>query len=168
MTLDEFNGLPTSKAIELITQCCAAERWVAQFIAQRPYLHKTDFLETAQAIWQTMAEPDYLQAFLAHPQIGDVHSLRKKFANTKTLAAGEQALVSEASTATLTTLAEKNTAYLKKFGFIFIVFATGKSADEMLALLDERLPHSREEELLIAAQEQFKITHLRLNHLLNA
>jgi len=85
---------------------------------------------------------------------------------TKALAAGEQSSVSQASEETLQALARDNVAYLQKFGFIFIVFATGKSAAEMLALLQARLPNSRKQELRNAAQEQHKITALRLHKLL--
>jgi OHCU decarboxylase len=83
------------------------------------------------------------------------------------LAAREQAGVSKASEETLRALAEGNRAYEERFGFIFIVCATGKGADEMLGLLRERLPHARDEELVIAAQEQAKITRLRLEKLLS-
>jgi OHCU decarboxylase len=112
-----------------------------------------------------LTEADWLEAFAAHPLIGDVDSLRAKYAATKTLAAGEQSGVASAGEATLAALAEVNRAYRDKFGFIFIVFATGKSAAEMLAILKSRIDNSREQEIRNAAVEQMKITRLRLQKL---
>jgi OHCU decarboxylase len=106
-----------------------------------------------------------LAAFAAHPRIGDVDSLRTKFAHTKTWASGEQAGVDAASEDTLIRLADGNDAYFDRFGYIFIVCATGKSADQMLALLEARLPNDAVTELPIAAAEQRKITQLRLQKL---
>jgi OHCU decarboxylase len=97
--------------------------------------------------------------------IGDVESLKKKYAATKAIAAGEQAGVAAASEATLAELARLNQEFYEKFGFIFIVFATSKSANEMLALLKARIDNTREEELRNAAAEQLKITRLRLRNL---
>jgi OHCU decarboxylase len=112
-----------------------------------------------------LVEADWLEAFAAHPLIGDVDSLRKKYGATRDLAAGEQAGAAGAGAATLQELADLNRSYREMFGFIFIVFATGKSADEMLANLRSRLGNSRDEELRNAAAEQIKITRLRLEKL---
>ena len=105
---------------------------------------------------------------VANPMIGDVDSLRKKFANTKTIASGEQSGTASASEATLLTLKEANQAYLDKHGFIFIICATGLSADAMLNALQTRLPNSTDEEIRTAAQEQIKITLLRIDKALTA
>ena len=105
-------------------------------------------------------------AFEAHPKIGDIKSLKAKYASTEALASGEQAGARVAPEAVLQRLKDGNDAYLHKFGFIFIVCATGKSAEQMLELLEQRLPNSREQELRIAAEEQAKITHIRLDKLL--
>lgn len=166
MNLAAFNALNESEAKATLTSCCAAERWVQALVQQRPYRHRAAFFEAAESIWQRMEESDYLEAFSAHPQIGDINTLREKFANTQALAASEQRAVNAADETTLAALAEKNRLYLAQYGFIFIVFATGKSAEKMLALLEHRLGNPREEELEIAAAEQFKITHLRLQQLL--
>jgi len=104
-------------------------------------------------------------AFEAHPQIGDINSLRQKYAATKKMAAGEQNSVNDASESVLTSLVKGNQDYLNKFGFIFIVFASGKSAAQMLSLLQTRLVNSRTQELENAAAEQNKITLLRLKKL---
>src|SRR5262249_25549324 len=109
---------------------------------------------------------DVLEAFEHHPRIGaDLAALREKFGSTATLAASEQASVARASEATLVALRDANVRYEAKFGHIFIVCATGKSADERLAILRSRLDNDPETELRIAAGEQAKITRLRLEKL---
>ena len=129
----------------------------------RPFADLSSVHHTAEKIWNGLSREDWLEAFTAHPRIGDVNSLRKKFENTRTWASGEQSGVNEAEEKVLHGLAEGNESYEKKFGFIFIVCATGKSAAEMLALLQARLPNTREQEMVNAAAEQVKITRIRLD-----
>lgn len=167
MTLEEFNRLPAGDAEAALTQCCAARDWVHAIAAARPFADIAQVLQKADQIWRSMDEKNYLEAFSAHPQIGNVASLLEKYSSTKTMAAGEQSAVATASNETLHRLAENNRAYLAKFGFIFIVCATGKSAQEMLELLQARLPNSRDQELANAAEEQRKITALRLKKCLD-
>ena len=126
-----------------------------------PLLH-----EIADAVWNGLTDEDWKEAFAQHPKIGDIKSLRKKYQNTAALASKEQSGVASASERTLKALAEGNNLYEAKFGYIFIVCATGKSADEMLALLNGRLSNIPSQEIKIAAQEQAKITRLRLEKLL--
>jgi len=164
--LERLNQLPLIDAEEALTHCCGASRWVEQLIDQRPFASVEALREASTAAFATLAEYDWLEAFEHHPQIGDLESLKKKFAATARWAGNEQAGANGAGEETLRALAAGNAAYAEKFGFIFIVCATGKSAAEMLALLQARLPHSREEELKIAAGEQEKITALRLDKLL--
>ncbi len=114
-----------------------------------------------------MERVDILEAFSHHPRIGDVDSLRKKFATTADWATSEQSGAQAASEAVLRDLAQGNRDYEARFGHIFIVCATGKSAAEMLALLRARIDHAPDVELRIAAAEQEKIAHLRLDKLLN-
>jgi 2-oxo-4-hydroxy-4-carboxy-5-ureidoimidazoline decarboxylase len=165
MTLTDFNSLSASAASAHLASCCAAERWQQLLVQQRPFADLSALLSAADHAWAAMAEADFLQAFSAHPQIGNVDTLRAKYANTKALAAGEQSAVQQASEATLQALAQGNSDYLARFGFIFIVCATGKSAEQMQALLTARLPNSRAQELLNGAAEQHKITRLRLQKL---
>ena len=166
MTLTELNELPAEQAAATFTSCCAASRWVEGMVNARPYASVDSLLQTAHDIWQTMDEANLLEAFTAHPKIGDVDSLRAKYANTKAIAANEQSGANEASEDVLLGLAAGNTAYEEKFGFIFIVFATGKSAAEMLELLKARLPNSRAQELQNAADNQMMITDLRIKKIL--
>lgn len=168
MTLDELNNLSAGDATHVFTQCCAARNWVQQMVTARPFANIEELFNVSDRLWLGLSEADFLEAFEAHPQIGNVDSLRAKYAGTKTLAAGEQSSVAVASEQTLQDLADGNRVYLEKFGFIFIVFATGKSAEQMLSLLRERLPNDRQAEIKNAAEEQRKITVLRLQKLLDA
>ncbi len=138
-------------------------------MAQRfPFQTKEEVFAAAEEVWFKLLPNDWLEAFAHHPKIGDVESLRAKFASTRQWAEGEQAGVSEASEAVLQALAEGNTEYENKFGYIFIVCATGKTAEEMLAILQSRLLNDHAAELQISAIEQSKITKIRLEKLLNS
>ena len=165
MDLETFNSMEPQAARDVLMQCCAATRWVAAVSAARPFATIHALQDAAFNSWLEMRKPDWLEAFAAHPKIGDINSLAERFANTRALASGEQSNVTGASAETLQALAQGNHDYEEKFGFIFIVFATGKSADDILALLQKRLTHSRDQELAIAASEQHKITTLRLQKL---
>jgi 2-oxo-4-hydroxy-4-carboxy-5-ureidoimidazoline decarboxylase len=166
MTLDEFNALPLPEATGAILRCCGSGRWAGRVLTRRPYKSFDDLLIAADEAFAELEPGDWLEAFGHHPKIGDLESLRTKFATTSGWASGEQAGVSMARETTLAALAEGNRAYEEKFGYIFIVCATGKSTDEMLDLLERRLPNEPEEEIQAAAAEQMKITHLRLHKLL--
>ena len=166
MTLDELNNLPAEQANSTFISCCAAERWAEEMVNGRPYASVDELLQKADEYWWSMAEPDFLQAFTAHPKIGDVDSLRARYANTKAIAANEQSGANSASEEVLQALSAGNTEYESKFGFIFIVFATGKSAAQMLKLLNQRLPNTREQEIRNAAENQMMITDLRIKKIL--
>ncbi len=148
-----------------LRHCCAAEKWVAAMMETVPIDSPEQLHSNAARIWLDLSEEDYLQAFDAHPKIGDPASLKKKYAATLSMATQEQSSVSVADESTLVVLAESNQRYEDKFGFIFIVCATGKSAAEMLSLLLARLPNDRKTELDLAAAEQLKITQIRLKQL---
>lgn len=166
MNLQQLNTLTDTDAADAFQQCCAAPDWIAGMVAARPYADLTSLCATASEVWSAMDEANLLEAFSAHPQIGNVDSLRAKYAGTKTLAAGEQSSVQQADETVIEKLAAANHEYLQKFGFIFIVCATGKSAGDMLALLEARLHNNRAGELANAATEQLKITLLRLEKML--
>ena len=166
MELAKLNELTHADATTAFMQCCTATAWVEQLVQARPFASADELKTKADAIWSTLTEKDFLEAFDGHPKIGDVGSLKAKYANTKALASGEQSSVNEASDEVINALAAGNTAYEEKFGFIFIVCATGKSAAQMLALLEARLPNDRDTELKNAAEEQRKIYHIRLEKLL--
>jgi 2-oxo-4-hydroxy-4-carboxy-5-ureidoimidazoline decarboxylase len=135
-------------------------------IERRPFESTPALFDAARELWQSLAREDYLEAFAHHPRIGDsLTELAKRFARTASMAAREQAKVAQADHETLVALREQNQRYYERFGYIFIVCATGKSASEMLALLRERLDNEPARELEIAAEEQAKITALRLAQL---
>ena len=163
--ITEFNHLSKQEASNHLMKCCTSDTWVERMLNFRPYKNRQHIKELADNAWLELQESDYLQAFEGHPKIGDVNSLREKYSNTKELASGEQGSVNTASEDVLMKLSEKNTEYFDKFGFIFIVCATGKSASEMLAILCERMPNDRKTELINAAEEQRKIFQLRLTKL---
>jgi OHCU decarboxylase len=160
-----LNQLEGPVLAEQLRRCCAAEAWVEDMSRRIPFCSDADVEAAAASIWNALDRSAWLEAFAAHPRIGDVDSLRAKFANTRRWADSEQAGVGDADQHTLKRLAELNHAYFDKFGFLFIICATGKSADEMRQALEQRLAHDAETELRIAADEQLKITLLRLRKL---
>ncbi|MEH6591899.1 MAG: 2-oxo-4-hydroxy-4-carboxy-5-ureidoimidazoline decarboxylase [Halioglobus sp.] len=166
MSIESINTASEQDARHSFRQCCTSERWVELMVAGRPYHSPAELMVAADNHWNELSEEDYLQAFDGHPKIGDVGSLKAKYADTKTLAAGEQASVAAATDDTIHALAQGNSDYENTFGFIFIVCATGKNAAEMLGLLQARLPNDRSTELRNAAEEQRKIFHIRLEKLL--
>ena len=165
MTLDEFNALPDRQVRDELLKCCGSRRWALEMSAHRPFGNFIELQEAADKFWETLSPNDWREAFSRHPRIGDIKSLRKKFSGTAQWAEGEQSGVNAAPERTLKTLAEGNRLYEAKFGYIFIVCATGKTADEMLALLNARLNNVPSEEIKVAAGEQAKITSIRLNKL---
>lgn len=163
MNLNDLNNQTVEQAQHTFMQCCTSSSWVERMVSTRPYTSKEKLKESANIIWQSLEETDFLEAFEGHPKIGDVSSLRAKYANTKELAGNEQGLVKEANDDVLAMLSQGNTDYEAKFGFIFIVCATGKSAKEMSDLLQARLPNTKEQEFVNAAEEQRKIFQLRID-----
>ena len=162
MELEHLNQLAEDETTKLFLQCCTASSWVSKMVASRPFSDLKHLQVQANHCWKNLQEADYLEAFDGHPKIGDVSSLRDKYANTKELASGEQSAVNQASDQILQQLSENNNAYFEKFGFIFIVCATGKSAIEMLDLLQQRLPNDRDSELINAIEQQRQIFQIRL------
>ncbi|KDO28489.1 OHCU decarboxylase [Saprolegnia parasitica CBS 223.65] len=131
-----------------LLHCCGSHRWVELMLAQRP--------PGADA---QLERADWLEAFAAHPEIGT------KTQTISTWEAQEQSGAAQAAASTLDELSACNQAYKAKFGYIYIVCATGKSAGEMLAIVQTRLRHAPASELVVAAQEQAKITQIRLTKL---
>jgi len=166
MSIEELSNLNSEKAFEEFLKCCGSTSWANKLSEIRPFNSIENLLNSSDAIWLNASKQDGLEACKHHPKIGDLKNLGKKFASTKDWAGSEQAGVSVAANQTIIALAEGNLLYEKKFGYIFIVCATGKTADEMLALLNDRLPNDSEVEFKIAMNEQNKITHIRLKKLL--
>jgi 2-oxo-4-hydroxy-4-carboxy-5-ureidoimidazoline decarboxylase len=161
-----LDALAEETARGALTRCCGARRRVDRMLARRPFGDDEAVLRAADEVWATMERADILEAFAHHPRIGaNLDELRKRFETTSSWSSNEQAGVQAASEATLEALRAGNLAYEARFGHIFIVCATGKSASEMLALLEARMPNDPEHELRVAAAEQAKITRIRLTKL---
>jgi 2-oxo-4-hydroxy-4-carboxy-5-ureidoimidazoline decarboxylase len=167
MNLHDFNILPKPELTQVLLNCCGSSAWVQRMLPFIPADDIVELLEDAEEQWWKCTPGDWKEAFSHHPKIGDVASLEKKFGNAAQWSASEQGNVASASKEILEALGKGNRDYEAKFGYIFIVCATGKSAAEMLALLQSRLPNDPEREIEIAADEQNKITKLRLEKLLD-
>lgn len=161
----KLNSLTEADAAAALLRCCGSSRWVDRMLQRRPFSSTDALFAAADEVWAKLDRADWLQAFAAHPRIGDLASLREQFASTAHLCGHEQAGVAGAGEQVLLDLAEGNRQYEQRFGHIFIVCATRKSAAEMLALLRARLNNDPNTELKLAAGEQAKITRLRLEKL---
>lgn len=161
MNLSDFNNLDKETAATHFFDCCGSQNWAQAMLSHFPFESEKELVDRSARIWyEHCDESDWRESFTHHPKIGDVESLTEKFAGK------EQAGVAVATAQTINALAQANTDYENKFGFIFIVCATGKSADEMLQLLLDRLQNSIQEELHIAMGEQQKISIIRFKKLL--
>lgn len=142
--------------------CCGSDRWIERMLARRPFGSREQAVRAAREEWFTLGAEDWKEAFAHHPRIGDVDALREKFAATAALSAREQAGVDDAPGEVLQALADGNRAYEARFGYTFIVCASGRSAREMLDLLRTRLTHAPGDEIRVAAGEHARICQLRL------
>lgn len=163
-----FNELAPEEARKELLKCCGATRWAETVERDRPYASLEQLVAKANDLWWSLTETDWLEAFRSHPKIGERKAVNAVSAQSQQWSAQEQQGVQNAAQETIEKLARLNVDYEKKFGFIFIVCATGKSTDEILALLEQRLPNEASVELPIAAAEQAKITELRLRKLLES
>jgi 2-oxo-4-hydroxy-4-carboxy-5-ureidoimidazoline decarboxylase len=145
-----------------LSRCCGSTRWVERMLARRPFGTVEQLRAAARTEWFALSPADWREAFTHHPKIGDRDALRQRFAGTRDLSEREQSGVAAAPEEVLVELAEANAAYEARFGYIFIVCATGRSARELLGILRARLDNEPDEEIRIAAEEQAKITDLRL------
>jgi allantoicase len=164
--LDGLNAGSEQAVVDALSSCCGSSRWARALARKRPFASRAHLFGEARSVWWHLGDGDWLEAFAHHPKIGsNVDELRKRFQGTAAWAEAEQGGVRSATDDVLKELALKNIEYEVRFGFIFIVCATGKSAPEMLEILKARLGNARENELRIAAGEQEKITRLRLEKL---
>ena len=162
MTLQEFNTLDKPTVRQHLFDCCGSTRWADGMMAHFPFASEKQLVDWSSQIWYDECyEADWRESFTHHPKIGDVKSLTEKFAGK------EQAGVAVASQSVIEALAQANADYEAQNGFIFIVCATGKSAEEMLQILTDRLQNTPEEEVRIAMGEQQKISIIRFKKLLS-
>jgi OHCU decarboxylase len=161
-----LNRLAPEAAREELLKCCGARAWAANIEQNRPYASLEQLLARADEAWWALNESDWLEAFRGHPKIGEKKAANAVAAQSQQWSKQEQQGVQQAARDTLDKLAGLNRVYEEKFGFIFIVCATGKSSNEILTLLEQRLENEPAAELPIAAAEQARITELRLRKLL--
>jgi 2-oxo-4-hydroxy-4-carboxy-5-ureidoimidazoline decarboxylase len=160
--LAAWNAAGHSAALDAMLACCGAKRWAAQMVALRPFAGVEQLSQEADRVWAAMQEADWLEAFRCHPRIGERNDLAHASAQSAAWSRQEQAKAGTAGDQVLAELAEGNRLYEERFGFTYIVCATGKSAGEMLAILKRRLASSRDAELREAAEQQRQIMQIRL------
>jgi len=166
LTLESLNKEPKPAAVEALLRCCGSRRWAEKMAEARPFSDENALFLAADRIWNGLTKEDWLEAFSHHPKIGQAPE--KKHSSTASWAKDEQAGTKSASASVLDELAALNREYDKKFGHVYLICATGKTADEMLGILKSRLGNRPEAELKIAAGEQAKITRIRLEKLLKS
>lgn len=162
---EQLDRAPPDDARRMLSRSCASVAWVEGMLARRPFGSMDALLASARDVWWRLGPDAWKQAFAAHPRIGDRAALAARFPATHDLSAREQAGAAGAGEDVLTALATANDAYAARFGYTFIVCATGKTAAEMLALLHDRLGNDPDTEIRLAAEELAKITALRLQQL---
>jgi OHCU decarboxylase len=166
--LDCLNSLSPDEAEIEFLKCCGARNWARRMAAQRPFANTDELVDKADSIWWSLDPADRLEAFRSHPKIGEKKAAQPTSSEARTWSEQEQSGLQSAAHDTMQALAESNRAYEQTFGYIFIVCATGKSSEEMLAILRERLNNDPDKELRIAAHEQSLITQLRLRKLIES
>jgi len=160
-----LNALVADDARAALRRCCSSSRWAEAMAAARPFEDVPALLRVAERTWWSLDEAAHREAFAAHPKIGEIGETRTPAAGDAAWSAGEQRAATAGATLTAE-LAEANRAYFDRHGFVFIVCATGRTAEAMLVELRARTPSSAADELRTAAEEQIKITRLRLHKLL--
>jgi len=163
-----FDALADHDASAVLESCCGSYAWVQGMLARRPFGTLQRLLDDAEGLWWSLTPADWREAFDHHPRIGERASAAPQGAKARAWSAEEQRGAAAAATSTREALAEGNREYERKFGHIYLVCATGKSAEEMLALLEQRLSNDPATELRVAAGEQARITRLRLEKLFGA
>lgn len=164
--LERLNSLPATEAEKELLKCCGSAAWARRMANERPFPDAEQLIEAADRIWWSLEPHDWLEAFHSHPKIGEKKAAADTSVEAQKWSEAEQAGTRDSAQQTMDDLAQLNREYQEKFGHIFIVCASGKTSEEMLASLRERFRNDPPEELSIAAGEQAKITRLRLNKLI--
>jgi 2-oxo-4-hydroxy-4-carboxy-5-ureidoimidazoline decarboxylase len=160
--LSHWNSASERQAIEDILACCGSLAWAKQLAARRPIADESSLIAASDGVWTHLEPQDWLEAFSKHPRIGERKVAPVTSAQSAAWSAQEQRSAADMSESVKLALTDANREYERRFGRVFIVCATGKSADEMLAILRRRMNNDDATELREAAEEQRKITHLRL------
>jgi OHCU decarboxylase len=165
--LERLNVLSKSDAENELLKCCGSREWARLVMAERPFESVDDLITRSDRAWWSLEPRDWLEAFHSHPKIGERKAATAVAVGAQRWSEDEQSGIRNSAQETIAALAKLNRMYEKKFGFIFIVCASGKSSEEMLTNLRQRLNNDPDEELRIAAAEQAKITQLRLRKLID-
>jgi 2-oxo-4-hydroxy-4-carboxy-5-ureidoimidazoline decarboxylase len=168
-TLEAWNAAGEAEALDSMLACCGSRRWAQAMVAQRPFANVRALSEAADRVWAAMQEPDWLEAFACHPRIGERQpalatppASHEPVTRSAAWSRQEQHSARAANELVLAELAEDNSRYERRFGFTYIVCATGKTAAEMLTILKRRLANNRAAELREAAEQQRQIMQIRL------
>ena len=165
--LARLNAMNAREARAAFMKACGSRAWAESMTSRRPFTDSASLLAAADAVADALSRDDWLEAFSHHPRIGETNLTQPKFAPTSDMSRREQSGMARASDETRAAFAEGNRAYQTRFGHVFLICATGKSGDEMLAQLRVRLANDAATELRNAAAEQRKITRLRLERMLS-
>lgn len=160
MTLAELNAMAPTDAASELWRCCSSVRWAGMMAALRPFKNEAELFQAAESVWWELSSPDWLEAFSHHPRIGE--------RSADAWATQEQSGAKDASQKIKDELAKWTADYERRFGFVFLICATGTAAGEMLSQMERRMHNEPAAELKVAAGEQAKITRLRLEKLLAA
>ncbi len=166
MKLEILNHLPQPEARAAFERCCGANRWISSMMVLRPYRDRQALLTASDRAFDQLTSTDWIEAFRHHPRIGEVPGTLSRLSPAADWAGNEQRGATDVSEATRAALVRRNRDYEARYGFIFIICATGKTGDQMLAELEKRMSNDPETELEVAADEQKKITALRIAKLL--
>jgi 2-oxo-4-hydroxy-4-carboxy-5-ureidoimidazoline decarboxylase len=161
--LFQWNRLPEDEAAAQILPCCGSQAWARALASQRPFEELAILLKASDAVWSNLSASDWLEAFASHPRIGSAVPVGKSSPQSVAWSAREQSDATGAVDSIKLALAAANREYERRFGRIFIVCATGKSAAEILENLERRLNNKEPAELLEAAEQQRQIIQLRLH-----
>jgi OHCU decarboxylase len=165
--LEHLNSLPPGRAEEEFLKCCGSRSWARLMTARRPFATMVKVIEESNRSWWSLAPADWLEAFRSHPRIGERKAAEETSLEAQKWSEQEQSGTHDATRDEVQVLADLNSKYEQRFGYIFITCATGKSADEILEELKARQNNAPEIELHIAAEEQSRITQLRLQKMIN-
>jgi OHCU decarboxylase len=165
LTLNAANGFAAEAEF---LKCCGSKNWAQRMVASRPHHTVDELISNAERIWWSLDAQDWLEAFRSHPKIGEKQAAAQTAVEAQRWSEDEQSGIRNSASYILSELTQLNTDYERKFGYIFIICASGKSSEEMLTILRERLGNRPEAELRIAAEEQAKITQLRLRKLVES
>jgi len=165
--LRRWNRHTPREALQEVLPCCGSRTWAAELVKRRPLADRATLLAASDEIWQNLTASDWLEAFRSHPRIGESRPSQTASAQSAAWSSQEQQKVADANDAVKIALADANRVYEDRFGYIFIVCASGKSGPEILEILQRRLHNDKNAELHEAAEQQRQITQIRLNRWLS-